>query len=230
MKLRSIIGLTILTTFPALAAGLAGTAVTEGGVRNPVLEYYWKMAGETFAAQDPAVGKVSYSFRSRSYYYTVASNGVALKTDSLVVDHVIGVDGVDSQTVVAGGTGRFGLLDLEIPNIFRDPYHIHFYPNDTGGASLAIGFRADSTMPQLPDGLAIIDRNEYVLRRLYLYYPNKPDCKRFTRTFRFTLRDGLIFADSISDVAARFAIFSLENYRIETGISDIRVLSPAIDQ
>jgi len=103
-------------------------------------------------------------------------------------------------------------------------YHIHFYPNDTGGLSLAMGFRADSTMPRQPDGLVVIDRTEYYPRCLYLYYPNKPDFKRFTRTFRFALVDGFIFADSISEVAARQGIFSLENYRLETSISDLTIV------
>ncbi len=232
MMRRSTTGLIALTALLVLAAlaGVAGVVETDGEKRDPVLEYYWKMAGERLTAQDPAAARVRYSFRSKSYYFTVVSGGAAQRTDSLVVDHTISAEGVDSQTVIAGNSRRFRQLDLGIPNIFADSYHIYFFPNDTGGASLAIGFRADSTLPQQPDGMVIIDRYDYSLRRLYLYYPNKPDFKRFTRTFWFTYQDEFIFVDSVCDVAARLGIFSLENYRIETNISDLRVLPPLTGQ
>jgi hypothetical protein len=63
-----------------------------------------------------------------------------------------------------------------------------------------------------------------LLRWLYLYYPSTSGVERLTRSFRFTEVEGYVFPDSIWEVGARSGIFSLEYYRLETGIVEIEVI------
>jgi len=112
---------------------------------------------------------------------------------------------------------------MTVPNVFAQASEFCFYPNDTGGVELALGFDHDVSLSQLPVGLAVIDRDRYLLRWLYLYYPEHLDYKRFSRSYRLTLQDGYVFPDSIWEVGARPGIFSPEYYRLETVITGITI-------
>jgi hypothetical protein len=107
--------------------------------------------------------------------------------------------------------------------VFDQDYQFSFYPNDTGGKYLAIGFDTDSAGDPRPVGLAIIDRYEYSLHRLYLFYPHQAGYKRLSRTLHFVKHEGYIFPDSILELAARAGIFSTDHYRLETVISNIKI-------
>ena len=97
------------------------------------------------------------------------------------------------------------------------------FPNDTGGPQLAIGFDTDSLRDPRPVGLAMIDRDEYYPKWLYLFYPEEKNHSRFTKSFRFVQQDGLLFPDSVWVVGAREGVFSTEHYRIETDVTEISI-------
>ncbi len=189
---------------------------------DPVLEYYWDKAARAAVTCDPAFEDLPYSCNVRSYRYRMDSEGRKVFTDSLLTVCFFSGGRLDSQQVIGGEVGRFKNLDLSFPNIFEWNYHTNLFPNDTGGAELAIGILSDSTNTDQPEGLMIIDRNQGYLRRLYLYYPNKPGYQRFTRSFRFVFKDGYVFPDSIWEVGTTLGVFSSHSYRIETGLTDFR--------
>jgi hypothetical protein len=204
---------------------LAGAAASVVADDDPVLDYYWNEAGRATARHNPNVAGQSYAFTAKSYYMTIGKRGRAEATDSMKADYYFTDGALDSQVVDYGDDGKFKNLDLTSPNIFADEYIRNFYPNDTGG-SLAIGFDTDSVGDPRPTGVVLIDRRDYTPDWLYLYYPEKPYHERFTRSFRFTTVDSLVFPDSIWQVGAKQGVLVTEHYRIETGISNIRVGPP----
>jgi len=214
---------TTKTRFLFLALAIAwgvSSGVTENGDRS-TLDYYWTNARSTAARVDPNQAGVSYSYTARSYYKVVDDHGAVVRTDSLLARYYF-TDGVlDSQVTVAGESERFRRLDLSVPGVFSDDYHLNFFPNDTGGARLAIGFAADSAVNGLSDGLIVIDRQTYHLRSMYLFYRRYENYKRFTRSLRLIDVGDWVFPDSIWVVATRSGIFSPESFRLETGISEI---------
>ncbi len=189
---------------------------------DPVVEYYWEKARTTFEANNPATANLQYTLTARTYYKHISRRGKMVKIDSAVVDYYCTGNEVDSLKMVSGDNSRFPNLDLTFTNILNMAYRHYTFPNDTGGIDLALGFDADSGSNN-PDGLIIIDRNRYLLRWLYLYYPAKPGYRRFTRSFRFTQVDSYVFPDSIWEVATRPGIFTDDSYRLETGVTDIKI-------
>jgi len=190
---------------------------------DPILEYYWQHARRAARANSPDTTGVSYSFRARTYKHTVSDAGRISRTDSVLQDYFFSDGTPDSVKTVQGEAGRFKDLDFSHPAVFESEYHLSLFPNDTGGPRLAIGLWSDSTLGAQPDGLVVIDRNQYFLYSLYSYYPEKGGYKRFTRSFRFVMVDGYVFPDSVWEVATKLGVFFPESYRLETGISEIRV-------
>ncbi len=193
---------------------------------DPILQYYWKKAGETAVRLDPTQYNISYSYTARTLFQDVDGEGRKAITDSLVTDFYYTGGQLDSAKVRTGEEKLLKKLNLTVPKLFEDFYYLNFFPNDTGGEELDIGLITDSTAKAQPDGLVVIDRKNYHLRKLYLYYPNVPGHLRQTRSYRFTLQQGFVFPDSVWEVGVVEAVFGLEDYRIETGISDIKVTIP----
>lgn len=175
---------------------------------------------------DPAQSARSYSFLATSERYQVDKRGKLSRTDSVVVEYFYTGSIQDSQISRAGDTDRISNSSISFLNVFETDYHLNSFPNDTGGVDLAIGLIADSAETELPDGLVVIDRFSYELRRLYLSYPAEKGYKRFTRSYEFELVDGCIFPVFLLEVGTRQGVFNRENYRMETRLTGIKVYSP----
>lgn len=195
----------------------------EKTVVDPVLKFYYERAGSVFNGYDPLETGTSYSFLATSYYKRVNNDGSLGEIDSAVSEYYFSFGQLDSQKTIIQTAQKFDDLDFSIPNVFGKDYHYSFYPNDTGGAEIAIGFDRDSMETDIPVGLAILDRSRYTLNRLYLYYPSKERHKRFSRCLRFIEYEGLIFPDSVWIVGAKQGIFSTSHYRLETRIENIQI-------
>ncbi|MEW5797206.1 MAG: hypothetical protein AB1772_12730 [Candidatus Zixiibacteriota bacterium] len=194
---------------------------------DPVLRYYWEHARDAVPRFDPNVRGVSYEFTAKTYRHTVAKDGFIRKTDSITQNYFYSDGTLDSIRTVRGVAKRFKNLDLSAPAVFQKEYCLNLFPNDTGGPRLAIGMWSDSLSERQPEGLIVIDRYQYFPYSLYLYFPDRSGFSRFTRSFRFSVVDGYVFPDSVWEVATRLGIFFPESYRLETGITDIRVTKMA---
>ena len=192
-------------------------------VNDEVVDYYWGRASSVNQSRDPLEGGLNYSFIARSYYKKINKRGEVEFTDSVRTEYYYNWGKLDSSKTLEGNRDRFQNLDLSFPNIFASEYICYFFPNDTGGVDLAIGFDTDSAQDTRPVGLVLIDRNRYVLRWMYLFYPQKHSLDRFSRSFRFREYEGYVFPDSIWEVGKKQGIFTSENYRLETGVSDIKI-------
>ena len=206
-----------------LATVLVAVVDDSAQAADPVLQFYCERAAAVTAARDPVERGLSYSFTARTYYKEVGKRGQIEKTDSTVADYYFSFGSLDSQrTRIAASTWTNDVCFL-VPNVFREDYHFNFFPHDTGGSYLAIGFDTDSAGDPRPVGLALIDRERYSLCRLYVFYSNKPGYKRFSRSYRLVEVEGYILPDSIWEVGARQGVFSTDDYRLETGIENITI-------
>jgi len=213
----------IRSMFLALSLLLVISMAAADDEPDPVLQYYWNHARAAYHSTNPDTSGLCYSFTAKTYKHSVAEDGAIRKTDSVTQAYFYCGGNLDSVNTLTGDPGKFKRLDLSWPPIFESTYHLSFFPNDIGGPRLALRIWSDSSLGRQPEGLVVIDRNEYFPYALYLFYPEKSGYRRFTRSFRFSLVDGYVFPDSVWEVATRLGVFFPETYRFETGISNIRV-------
>ena len=205
-----------------IGAVLAVTAAAQSR-DEAVLRFYWDRARAVLAAGDPDAHGARYSFEATTYYKSIGKQGVVTLEDSLREIRYCSFGKVDSTRVIAAPKRESHKAELDVPHVFDSSYILNFFPNDTGGLEIALGFEADSAHTDLPVGLAILDRQQYLPRWLYLNYPHQSGYRHLSRSFRFTRVDGFIFPDSVWEVGVIDGIFSTRSYRIETGITNLKV-------
>jgi hypothetical protein len=97
---------------------------------------------------------------------------------------------------------------------WKETYRFYFYPNDTGAGELAIGFdpAAESEI-SLPSGFMMINRDDYFIRSIIFYFPNKEGYKKYSETYKFDSIDGFISPKSIEINGARATFTGIEYFR-----------------
>jgi len=211
------------TVLLILAVVLPLRSVVDDRQADPIVQFYCAQARSVCAEHRPDEQALTYSLTATRYRMKVGGRGAVTDVDTVVGDFYFSSGTLDSQKTAVSTSKKLADIDFSYPNVFDQDYQFSFYPNDTGGRYLAIGFDTDSTDDPRPVGLAIIDRYEYSLHRLYLFYPHKEGYKRFSRTLHFTDHEGYIFTDSVLEVTARAGIFSTDHYRLETVVSNIKI-------
>ncbi len=214
---------TWLSAIGVLLGGLLAAAQDDPVVIDPVLDFYTARSRATFESRDPVNHGLSFSLETFSLYKDLDNEGRIKSVDSARGTYFFSFGTLDSQKVDRVESDRLKEIDLLVPNVFAQASEFFFFPNDTGGAEMALGFDHDVSVSTLPVGLAIVDRDRYLLRWLYLFYPEYRDFERFSRSYRLVERDGYVFPDSIWEVGARRGVFSLEYYRLETAVTNITI-------
>jgi len=208
-----------------LLLSLAFVISVAGQERDEVLDYYRGHAEAAFTGNNPFESGVSFKLTTQTIYFDTDSHAQIEKADTFKIDYYFSLGKLDSQNVISKTSDKVPEIDFTYPNVFTGDYHYNFYPNDVGDSALAIGFDSPTAESSEPVGIALVDRYNFYLRRLYLHYPNKPDYTRFSRTFSFKRIESLVFPDTINEVAARYGFFSADNFRIETAVSDVQILA-----
>jgi hypothetical protein len=206
-----------------LVAGLPLRSAVDDRQVDPIVQFYCAQARSVCNEHSPDEQALTYLLTATSYRKKLGERGAIEHVDSAVADFYFSGGTLDSQKTAVSTSKKLADIDFSYPNVFDQDYQFSFYPNDTGGKYLAIGFDTDSTGDPRPVGLAIIDRYEYSLHRLYLFFPYKEGYKRYSRTLHFTDHEGYIFADSVLEVTSKAGIFSTEHCRFETIISNIKI-------
>jgi hypothetical protein len=212
-------GILILTLFIVALAVVAGE-----GESDPVLEFYCDRARHAFDSRNPFAAGTAFSFRATSYLKQTGSGGEVGHIDTVTIDYYYSWGELDSSVNIAGDPDPLDELDFAWPNVFAEAYRFSLYPNDTGGGCLAIGFETDSIDDRRPTGLALINRELYYPCWLFLRYPYRESHSRYSRSMRFIEMDGLVFPDSVWVIGAKPGIFFEEHYRLETGITRIKII------
>ena len=215
-KTQLIFVVLFVTAFAACMAQEADPA-------DPVLAYYCRQAAGQAESRDPLMAGVAYSIHVKSYLSKLKSRGRRELADSAVYTDFYSFGVRDSQIVAAATDESLLEVDLTFPNVFSRDYVFRFFPNDTGGQRLAIGFDSDTVTNLSPVGLAIVDRNAFFLRSLYLYYPHEEKYERYSRQLDFTEVDGFTIPEKIVTTYARASIMSLDYWQVETYIDSVRV-------
>lgn len=191
---------------------------------DPVLKFYVSQADSTFEKSTLSRQSIKYSFEAATYFKSIGRGGAVKNIDSSIVRYFCNGTTLDSHVTQLQANHHLPEITFIYPNVFEESFEHKFFPNDIGGEDLAIGFSNDSTSDHLPDGIAVLDREEFNLKNLYMYFPDPEGYKRLTRSFRFSQFSGFTFPDSIWEVGAKQGIFSTEYYRLETKISNIQLL------
>lgn len=190
---------------------------------DPVLDYYIQRAKAVYNSCNPDETGAKYSFIARSYQSELKRNGIIDLTDSSIVKYFFSFGNLDSHKVEISTNGKLDSLGFSYPNLFEKDYEFNFYPHDIGGDKISIGIESDTTKNLQPVGIAVIDRNNYVLRCLYLYYPNKDRYKKYSKVISFIEHEGIVFPDSINTTFLKAGIFSTNHFRLFTVIDSFTV-------
>ena len=223
MKKKSTKKIHVLPALAACVLLLTGIDVRSEGP-DPILQYYWENATDKARNINSSEAAVSFVLSARTFCHRIGSGGRIASTDTVTCDYFYTGSTLDSIHPGENNEDCARKVDLAIPFIFDNIYECSLFPNDTGGPGLAIGLTSDSSVAGQPDGLVVIDRRDYAMKNLYLYYPEKEGYRRFTRSFRFVEYEGYLFPDSVWEVGTKLGIFSSENYRTETGVTQIEII------
>jgi len=190
---------------------------------DPILEYYTARAKEVCRSRNPLNAGVNYSFIAKTYFYIIENDGFLRRTDSSSVKYFYSFGVLDSTVIIIPTEKNQEQPDFTYLNIFNDDYIFNFFPNDTGGEDISIGFDLESYPENQPVGFVVINREFFYLKILHLYYMNERRDKRVSKSYRFVEHEGFVFPDSIWEIKAKRGILSVDYYRTETGISDIKI-------
>ncbi len=190
---------------------------------DDILNFYVGKAKSSFETRNPIENGAKYSYRVKSYFKKVIKDGQTKLVDSVETDFYYSFGELDSTRVIVKPKSYSDQVNLNFKNIFEQDYYFYFYPNDTGGTDLSIGFDTYDFDETRPVGFAVIDRSRHFLKWLYLYHINDRKDKRNSRWLRFRLHEGFIFPDSVWELKAIRGVLSTDYYRIETGITDFKI-------
>lgn len=190
---------------------------------NPILNFYCEKAQSVCQTLSPFENGATFSFLAQSYLTELAHGGKETITDSSIVRYYFSFGNVDSQKVILSTSSNLNEIDFHYPNLFEHNYDFSFFPNDIGNETLAIDIDCDTAINLQPVGIAIIDRNRYYLRQLFLYYPDNDKYKRYSKWISFGFYNGLIFPDTVRLTYSKAGIFSTEHYRLETVVDSLSV-------
>ncbi len=191
---------------------------------DPVLDYYVQRAKAVYNSCNPDETGATYSFVARSYLNEFMRNGKIVLTDSSIVKYFFSFGNLDSHKVEISTSGKLDSLDFSYPNLFAEDYDFNFYPHDIGGDNISIGIDSDTTKNLVPVGIAVMNRKNYIMRRLYLYYPDNDRYERFSKVISLNKHEGVVFPDSINVTFTHAGIFSSEHYRLITVIDSFSVI------
>lgn len=190
---------------------------------DEILNHYQKRASEVFNGRNPILSNIQFSFDATTYLKVYNNDNVAIIIDSTIAQYFYSLGNLDSIITKVVPEEKIDSLDINYPNVFLGEYNYNFYPNDTGGEDIAIGYDSYEFDPTVPVGIAIIDRENYFLTHLYMHFMNYKSIDRTSKSFRFKEIEGYVFPDSVWELKSRRGIFSAEYYRIETGINNIEI-------
>jgi len=212
----------VWTFLPVITLALSLSASDNYG-GDQVLEFYCKQAAAESQKNNTFAGGLHVEVTAHSLFKRVGSDGRITSVDTAVICYWFTGGILDSQVVQRSTSDGIPPVTFVRPQVFSDDYLYTFFPNDPGGEMLSIGFDTPEDTMALPVGLAVISRDEYVLHRLYLHYPNIKGFKHLSRGFRLTDVGGYLFPDSIWEIGAKEGVFSTEQYRLETGVDSVIV-------
>lgn len=190
---------------------------------DPILEFYRERANKVYKSRNPFNTGTNYSFTAKTYYYVIEDNGRTKRTDSSISDYYYSFGEQDSVITLVEPKNQHEKLNFDYLNVFESDYQFYFFPNDTGGEEISIGYDSKDFNPEQPVGFVVLNRELFYMKLLHLYYMHERRDQRVSKSFRLIEYEGMIFPDSIWEIKARRGILSVDYYRVETGITNIKI-------
>lgn len=212
------------TLLPVIVLAMSLSATDKYG-GDQVLQFYCTQAAKSQGSSVFTTG-VQAAATVHSFYKRLASDGRTTSVDTAVVRYWFTGGVIDSQVVESSSSDGMPQVSFDLPQVFSADYLFTFFPNDPGGELLSIGFDTPDDTTTLPVGLAVIDRESYGLRRVYLHYPRLKGYKRLSRGFRLVEYGGYQFPDSVWEVGAKEGVISTEHFRLESRIDSVQIVHP----
>lgn len=216
MRIKSLIIYVVVCLLVA-----AGMVLAED---DAILGYYADRAGSVFQSRNPIESGQAFSFRLVAYYRELNKQSEYELVDSAETRYFVSFGQVDSTEVIYKAKKELESFEINYPNIFKDDYIYNFYPNDSGGSELSIGFDSSPVDSTLPIGMVVIDRTNYYLRYLYLYYLADKKYKEQSFGYRFSEHDTFVYPDSVWIMKSERNFFSTTYFKYEYGIYDFKLI------
>lgn len=191
---------------------------------DPVLDFYCERARAVYRTHNPFDNGATFSFRARSWVTELKQRGKEVPVDSSLVRYYYSSGNLDSQQIIMSTSDDLIGTDFSYPNLFDHEYDFSFFPNDAGGEVLAIGVDADTARGLYPVGIAVIDRNRYFLRRLYLYYPDLDRYERYSQVISFLNHGQVVFPDTVQITYAKAGVLSTGHFRLQIIVDSLVVI------
>jgi len=188
---------------------------------DDVLDYFTDRTAAVYKSSNPLLSGVNFSFVTTTLFQPLGEKSTIVRTDTSSARMYFSFGELDSTQILIGEENYFNDSLFWASNIFTCDYSFDFFPNDIGGAYVAIGFDTDSAYATKPIGIAQVDRDRYFLHRLFLYYPNRTKHECFSRQINFGLVDSYLFPDSIIETGAKAGVFIAEYFRRTIIIKEI---------
>jgi hypothetical protein len=139
-----------------------------------------------------------YSVDIKTIFDNINYRGELDESDTAEYKAYYGAGKIDSSKVIDSAKIEENIAPDDIGFIkpWKQNCYFYFFPNDTGGSELAIGFE-----PNNPDsegvaaGMMIIDRYSYKLKKIYLHYREIGKYDRLSQAYEYAETDsGLVLS------------------------------------
>lgn len=205
----------LLHTFPPLV---------RADTDEDLARYVWKKTqAQLLTGQVAATGQVvSGTFRARYIRYDKDRN--VIQRDS-AEGEIFGKDGIlDSIRVTSGAAKILEQRSFSCPDLGKPSYRASFFPNDTGGTTLALNIDMDSSAAFGSVGIVNVDRATYLPSSFYLSLPVDDDTRRRSQIIKVVSLEGGLYPVSFFEVVVEKGILSQENYQLSMQIDSLRLI------
>jgi len=159
---------------------------------EPIIDFYLSQLDSTFQSEYIFVSDANFSVEVQSIMIKTDYRGEIDKVDTAIYKVYYSGE-IDSVSII---DSALTLDENILPEkfFFNPPWYeeniFFFYPNDTGGAILAIGFRPDSAFSDtVVTGFLNMDRYDYKLKSIFMHDPDPEEYDNISHVFYFGPRD-----------------------------------------
>jgi len=204
---RIIVGLLVLFC-PVLIHG--------ADIDDPAMKFYLEKTDSVLNGSTLFNNDLKYSVLVTSVYNKISYRGISSELDTAGFFCEF-TDGrfVESETDDTAAIDE----NIVTANLrFEKPWELncrfYFFPRDTGAGDLAIGFApADTLAKTSPEGMIIINRDTYQIKRLYLHYTAIDEYAWLSKTYRFSHDSGTVLLRSLTLQGCYYGFFRRRFFR-----------------
>jgi len=159
---------------------------------STAIQYYLDRARNTFESSYIFNLKRDFEFRADAIATLTNYRGTLDRADTSAYDIKYSAGGVSNIVIVDSSVVSYNVVpDMTVPDMpWKLDDRFYFFPNDTGGNGISIGFEPrDATIPGATSGYIVIDRYNFTVKSVTIYVTDHPFSDRYSRVYNFEYRD-----------------------------------------